>query len=127
MVTERAVGQRVVVSFAHNRLAGVAHKLADRLNDSSWGVRASYGGKNVDLQAWNFVIVRNDVAENDGYALHTGVVEQHVTPDVSEPLFMATSNAKVRGAQEGTSSSGLFREDMGPCGHTGLKACSHGM
>lgn len=101
VVTERAVGQRVVVSFAHDELAGVARKLVDRLNDSSWGVCASYGGKGVDSLAWNLVVVPNEVAENDGYTLHANVVEQHVTPDVCEPLFKVTSNAKVRGAQEG--------------------------
>lgn len=101
VVAERAVGQRVVVSFAHKGLAGVARQLVDRLNDSSWGVCASYGGKDVDPLAWNIVMVPNEVAENDGYALHAGVVEQHVTPDVCEPLFKAASNAKVCGAQEG--------------------------
>lgn len=101
VVAERAVGQRVVVSFARKGLAGVARQLVDRLNDSSWGVCASYGGKDVDPLAWNIVMVPNEVAENDGYALHAGVVEQHVTPDVCEPLFKAASNAKVCGAQEG--------------------------
>lgn len=101
VVAERAVGQRVVVSFAHKGLAGVARQLVDRLNDSSWGVCAPYGGKDVDPLAWNIVMVPNEVAENDGYALHAGVVEQHVTPDVCEPLFKAASNAKVCGAQEG--------------------------
>ncbi len=45
VVAERMAGQRIVVSFARNGLAEVARRLADRLNDSSWGVRASYGGK----------------------------------------------------------------------------------
>jgi len=101
VVAERSVGQRVVVSFARKGLAGVARKLADRLSDTSWDVRASYDGRVVDPLAWNLVVVPNEVAENDGYALHAGVVEQHVTPDVCEPLFKAASNAKVRGAQEG--------------------------
>lgn len=101
VVAERSVGQRVVVSFARKGLAGVARKLADRLIDTSWDVRASYDGGVVDPLAWNLVVVPNEVAENDGYALHAGVVEQHVTPDVCEPLFKAASNAKVRGAQEG--------------------------
>lgn len=100
-VAERAVGRRIVVSSARNELAGVAQQLADRLSSSSWGVRVSYGGENVDRLAWNLVLVPNEVAEDDGYALHAGVVEQHVTPDLCEPLFKATSNAKVRGAQEG--------------------------
>lgn len=101
MVAERAVEQLVVVSFAHDEFAEVACKLVDRLNDSSWSVCASYGGEDVDSRAWNLVVVPNEVAENDGYALHAGVVEQHVTPDVCEPLLKATTNAKVRGAQEG--------------------------
>ena len=101
VVAERMAGQRIVVSFARNGLAGVARKLADRLSDTSWDVRASYDGGVVDPLAWNLVVVPNEVAENDGYALHAGVVEQHVTPDVCEPLFKAASNAKVRGAQEG--------------------------
>lgn len=101
VVAERLVGQRVVVSFARKGLAGVARKLADRLSDTSWDVRASYDDRVVDPLAWNLVVVPNEVAENDGYALHAGVVEQHVTPDVCEPLFKAASNAKVRGAQEG--------------------------
>lgn len=101
VVAARSVGQRVVVSFARKGLAGVARKLADRLSDTSWDVRASYGGRAADPLAWNIVLVPNEVAEDDGYALHVGVVEQHVTPDVWEPLVKATSNAKVRGAQEG--------------------------
>ncbi len=101
VVAARAVGQRVVVSFASDGLDGMARKLVDRLNDSSWGVCASCGGKDVDPQAWNLIVVPNEVIENDGYALHAGVVEQHVTPDVCGPLFKATSNAKVRGVQEG--------------------------
>lgn len=101
VVAARSVGQRVVVSFAGDGLDRVAHQLVDRLNDSSWGVCASYGGRAADPLAWNIVLVPNEVAEDDGYALHVGVVEQHVTPDVCEPLVKATSNAKVRGAQEG--------------------------
>lgn len=101
VVAARSVGQRVVVSFASDALDRVTRQLVDRLNDSSWGVRASYGGGGVDPLAWNIVMVPNEVAEDDGYALHAGVVEQHVTPDVCEPLVKATSNAKVRGAQEG--------------------------
>lgn len=101
VVAARSVGQRVVVSFASDGLDRVARQLVDRLNDSSWGVRASYGGGAVDQLAWNIVMVPNGVAEDDGYALHVGVVEQHVTPDVCEPLVKAASKAKVRGAQEG--------------------------
>ena len=101
VVAERAVGQWVVVSSARDELAGVARQLVDRLNNSSWGVCASYGGKDVDRLTWNLVVVPNEVAEDDGYALHAGVVEQHVTPDVCESLFKSTTNAKVRGAQEG--------------------------
>lgn len=95
------MGRRVVVSFAGDGLDRVARQLADRLNDSSWGVRASYGGRAVDPLAWNIVVVANEVAEDDGYALHAGVVEQHVTPDVCEPLVKAMPNTKARGAQEG--------------------------
>ncbi len=101
VVAARSVGQRVVVSHASDRLDGMAHQLVDRLNDSSWGVRASYGGGAIDPLAWNIVMVPNEVAEDDGYALHAGVVEQHVTPDVCESLVKAASNTKVRGAQEG--------------------------
>lgn len=101
VVAERSLGQRAVVSFAGDGLDGMARQLVDRLNDSSWGVHASYGGRAVDPLAWNIVVVPNEVAEDDGYALHAGVVEQHVTPDVCEPLVKAASNAKVRGAQEG--------------------------
>lgn len=101
VVAARSVGQRVVVSFASDGVDRVARQLVDRLNDSSWGVRASYGGGAVDPLAWNIVMVPNEVAEGDGYALHVGVVEQHVTPDVCEPLVKAASKAKVRGAQEG--------------------------
>lgn len=101
VVAERSLGRRVVVSFAGDGLDRVARQLADRLNDSSWGVRASYGGRAVDPLAWNIVVVANEVAEDDGYALHAGVVEQHVTPDVCEPLVKAMPNTKVRGAQEG--------------------------
>lgn len=101
VVAARSVGQRVVVSFSSDGVDRVARQLADRLNDSSWGVRASYGGGAVDPLAWNIVMVPNEVAEDDGYALHVGVVEQHVTPDVCEPLVKAASKAKVRGAQEG--------------------------
>ena len=101
VVAARSVGQRVVVSFASDGVDKVARQLVDRLNDSSWGVRASYGGGAVDPLAWNIVMVPNEVAEDDGYALHVGVVEQHVTPDVCEPLVKAASKAKVRGAREG--------------------------
>lgn len=101
VVAARSVGQRVVVSFASDGVDRAARQLVDRLNDSSWGVRASYGGGAVDPLAWNIVMVPNEVAEDDGYALHVGVVEQHVTPDVCEPLVKAASKAKVRGAQEG--------------------------
>lgn len=101
VVAARSVGQRVVVSFASDGVDRVARQLVDRLNDSSWGVHASYGGGAVDPLAWNIVMVPNEVAEDDGYALHVGVVEQHVTPDVCEPLVKAASKAKVRGAQEG--------------------------
>lgn len=101
VVAARSVGQRVVVSFSSDGVDRVARQLADRLNDSSWGARASYGGGAVDPLAWNIVMVPNEVAEDDGYALHVGVVEQHVTPDVCEPLVKAASKAKVRGAQEG--------------------------
>lgn len=101
VVAARSVGQRVAVSFASDGLDGMAHQLVDRLNDSSWGVRASYGGGAIDPLEWNIVMVPNEVAEDDGYALHAGVVEQHVTPDVCEPLVKAASNIKVRGAQEG--------------------------
>lgn len=100
VVAERMAGQRIVVSFSRNGFAEVARRLADRLNDSSWGVRASYGGRTVDSRALNLVVVPNEVAEDDGYALHAGVVEQHVTPDVCEPLFKATSKQKDRNAQE---------------------------
>lgn len=100
VVAARSVGQRVTVSFASDRLDGMAHQLVDRLNDSSWGVRASYGGGAVDSLAWNIVIVPNEVAEDDGYALHAGVVEQHVTPDVCEPLFKVAPKQKDRNAQE---------------------------
>lgn len=100
VVAERMAGQRIVVSFARNGLAEVARRLADRLNDSSWGVRASYGGRTVDSQALNIVVVPNEVAEDDGYALHAGVVEQHVTPDVCEPLFKAAPKQKDRNAHE---------------------------
>lgn len=100
VVAERMAGQRIVVSFARNGLAEVARRLADRLNDSSWGVRASYGGRTVDSQALNLVVVPNEVAEDDGYALHVGVVEQHVTPDVCEPLFKVAPRQKDRNAQE---------------------------
>lgn len=93
-------GQRIVVSFARNGLAEVARQLADRLNDSSWGVRATYGGRAVDSRALNLVVVPNEVAEDDGYALHAGVVEQHVTPDVCEPLFKVAPKQKDRNAQE---------------------------
>lgn len=101
VVAARSVGQRVAVSFASDRLDGMARRLVDRLNDSSWGVRASYGGGAIDPHVWNIVMVPKEIAEDDGYALHAGVVEQHVTPDVCEPLVKAASNAKVRGAQEG--------------------------
>lgn len=100
VVAERMAGQRIVVSFARNGLAEVARRLADRLNDSSWGVRASYGGRTVDSRALNLVVVPNEVAEDDGYALHVGVVEQHVTPDVCEPLFKVAPKQKDRNAQE---------------------------
>ncbi len=102
VVAARSVGQRVVVSFASDGVDRVARQLVDRLNDSSWGVCASYGGRAADPLAWNIVMVPNEVAEDDGYALHAGVVEQHVTPDVCEPLVKATSNAKVRGARRGS-------------------------
>lgn len=100
VVAERMAGRRIVVSFARNGLAEVARRLADRLNDSSWGVRASYGGRTVDSRALNLVVVPNEVAEDDGYALHVGVVEQHVTPDVCEPLFKVVPKQKDRNAQE---------------------------
>lgn len=100
VVAERMVGQRVAVSVACDGLTGVARQLVDRLNDSSWGVYASYGGRTVDSQAPNIVVVPNGVAEDDGYALHAGVVEQHVTPDVCEPLFKAAPKQKDRNAQE---------------------------
>ena len=100
VVAERMVGQRIVVSVACDGLAGVARQLVDRLNDSTWGVRASYGGRTVDSWALNIVVVPNEVAEDDGYALHAGVVEQHVTPDVCEPLFKAAPKQKNRNAQE---------------------------
>ena len=100
VVAERMAGQRIVVSFARNGLAEVARQLADRLNDSSWGVRATYGGRAVDSRALNLVVVPNEVAEDDGYALHAGVVEQHVTPDVCEPLFKVAPKQKDRNAQE---------------------------
>lgn len=100
VVAERMAGQRIVVSFARNGLAEVARRLADRLNDSSWGVRATYGGRAVDSRALNLVVVPNEVAEDDGYALHAGVVEQHVTPDVCEPLFKVAPKQKDRNAQE---------------------------
>lgn len=100
VVAERMAGQRIVVSFARNGLAEVARRLADRLDDSSWGVRASYGGRTVDSRVLNLVVVPNEVAEDDGYALYAGVVEQHVTPDVCEPLFKAAPKQKDRNAQE---------------------------
>lgn len=100
VVAERMVGQRIVVSVACDGLAGVARQLVDRLNDSTWGVRASYGGRTVDSRALNIVAVPHEVAEDDGYALHAGVVEQHVTPDVCEPLFKAAPKQKNRNAQE---------------------------
>ena len=100
VVAERMVGQRIVVSVARDGLAGVARQLADRLNDSTWGVYASYGGRTVESQSLNIVVVPNEVAEDDGYALHAGVVEQHVTPDVCEPLFKAAPKQKDRNAQE---------------------------
>lgn len=100
VVAERMAGQRIVVSFARNGLAEVARRLADRLDDSSWGVRASYGGRTVDSRVLNLVVVPNEVAEDDGYALHAGVVEQHVTPDVCEPLFKVAPKQKDRNAQE---------------------------
>lgn len=100
VVAERMVGQRVAVSVACDGLTGVARQLVDRLNDSSWGVYASYGGRAVDSQAPNIVVVPNEVAEDDGYALHAGVVEQHVTPDVCGPLFKAAPKQKDRNAQE---------------------------
>lgn len=100
VVAERMAGQRIVVSFARNGLAEVARRLADRLDDSSWGVRASYGGRTVDSRVPNLVVVPNEVAEDDGYALYAGVVEQHVTPDVCEPLFKAAPKQKDRNAQE---------------------------
>lgn len=100
VVAERMAGQRIVVSFARNGLAEVARRLADRLNDSSWGVRASYGGRTVESRALNLVVVPNEVAEDDGYALHVGMVEQHVTPDVCEPLFKVAPKQKDRNAQE---------------------------
>lgn len=100
VVAERMVGQRIVVSVARDGLASVARQLVDRLNDSTWGVRASYGGRTVDSRALNLVVVPNEVAEDDGYALHAGVVEQHVTPDVCEPLFKAAPKQKDRNAQE---------------------------
>lgn len=100
VVAERMVGRRIVASAARDGLAGVARQLVDRLNDSSWGVYASYGGRTVDSQALNIVVVPNEVAEDDGYALHAAVVEQHVTPDVCEPLFKAAPKQKDRNAQE---------------------------
>ena len=100
VVAERMAGQRIVVSFARNGLAEVARRLADRLSDSSWGVRASYGGRTVESRALNLVVVPNEVAEDDGYALHVGVVEQHVTPDVCEPLFKVAPKQKDRNVQE---------------------------
>ena len=100
VVAGRMVGQRIVVSVARDGLTGVARQLVDRLNDSTWGVYASYGGRAVDSQALNIVVVPNEVAEDDGYALHAGVVEQHVTPDVCEPLFKAAPKQKDRIAQE---------------------------
>lgn len=100
VVAARSVGQRVVVSFASDGLDRVARQLVDRLNDSSWGVRASYGGGAVDPLAWNIVMVPNGVAEDDGYALHVGVAEQHVTPAVCEPLFKVAPKQKDRNAQE---------------------------
>lgn len=54
----------------------------------------------MDSRALNLVVVPNEVAEDDGYALHAGVVEQHVTPDVCEPLFKAAPKQKDRNAQE---------------------------
>lgn len=100
VVAERMAGRRIVASAARDGLAEVARQLADRLNDSSWGVYASYGGRTVDSQALNIVVVPNEVAEDDGYALHAAVVEQHVTPDVCEPLFKAAPKQKDRNAQE---------------------------
>ncbi len=100
VVAERMAGQRIVVSFARNGLAEVARRLADQLSDSSWGVRASYGGRTVESRALNLVVVPNEVAEDDGYALHVGVVEQHVTPDVCEPLFKVAPKQKDRNVQE---------------------------
>ena len=77
------VGQRIVVSVACDGLAGVARQLVDRLNDSTWGVRASYGGRTVDSRALNIVAVPHEVAEDDGYApCMPAWWEQHVTPDV---------------------------------------------
>lgn len=100
VVAERMVGRRIVVSAARDGLTGVARQLVDRLKDSTWGVYASYGGRALDSQALNIAVVPNEVAEDDGYALHAGVVEQHVTPDVCEQLFKTAPKQKDRNAQE---------------------------
>ena len=49
----------------------------------------------MDSRALNLVVVPNEVAEDDGYALHAGVVEQHVTPDVCEPLFKVAQSKRI--------------------------------
>lgn len=95
VVAERMAGQRIVVSFARNGLAEVARRLADRLDDSSWGVRASYGGRTVDSRVLNLVVVPNEVAEDDGYALYAGVVEQHVTPDCASHCLRRRQSKRI--------------------------------
>lgn len=82
---KRAVaGREIVVSFARNGLAGAARGLTDTINNHSWDVRAVYGGRHIDDGAWNLIVVPDEVAEDDGYALHPGVVEQHISASVVE-------------------------------------------
>lgn len=81
---ERSVaGGTVVVSFARNGLASVAHNLVDTINTQSWDVCAVFGGRHVDERAWNIIVVPDDIAENDGYVLHPGVIEQHISAGVA--------------------------------------------
>lgn len=80
------VGEKTLaVSYAKRGLAGTARSLVKAINDADLGVGAVYRGTVVDPAAWNLIVVPDDVDENDGYALHAGVVEQHISQELCEP------------------------------------------
>lgn len=94
-VERSAAGRRVVVSFARNGLAVAARALVDAINAYPWDVCASYGGRHVDGQTWNVVVVPDDISDNDGYVQHSGVIEQHVSASIVQ---LATTEKSVLGS-----------------------------